>query len=263
MRVGFLRTIIPAILFCCCTNTELHAQDSLPSFELQERNGMVIIGWLNPYPELTQMVIQRSYDSSNGFKSIMSMPDPSSRSNGYVDKALNASKQYYRLFYVQPGGRYFFTASAKPKKEILQLPKEKPNSTNPAESGADGLEELLSDKQHNSINNIIIKRDKLTGAPSPNTLDGVLPENIFTPSALIFSNKEGNLVIALPNTQQKKYLLTVFKEDGSLVFSMKDIKHPQLLIDRSNFFHSGWFRYDLFEGDKLKEKNKFFIPPVN
>jgi hypothetical protein len=34
----------------CCTTAELNAQDSLPAFELQERNGMVIIGWVNPYP---------------------------------------------------------------------------------------------------------------------------------------------------------------------------------------------------------------------
>jgi hypothetical protein len=263
MRVRFLQTYILAMVLCCCTTAELNAQDSLPAFELQERNGMVIIGWVNPYPELTQMVIQRSYDSSNGFKSIMSMPDPSSRSNGYVDKALNASKQYYRLFYVQPGGRYFFTASAKPKKEILQLKKENINSTSSAESDANEAGEALANTQHNSIINILITRDKLTGAASVTTLDRVLPENIFTPSALIFSNKEGDLVIVLPNTPQKKYLLKVFKEDGSLVFSMKDIKDPQLLVDRSNFFHSGWFRYDLFEGDKLKEKNKFFIPPVN
>ncbi len=62
------------------------AQDSLPAFTVKERNGMVIIGWLNPHPELTQLIIQRSVDSLTGFRSIVSMPDPTSVSNGYLDK---------------------------------------------------------------------------------------------------------------------------------------------------------------------------------
>jgi len=41
---------------------------------------------------------------------------------------------------------------------------------------------------------------------------------------------------------------------------MKNIREPHLLIDKSNFYKSGWFRYDLFESGKLKSKNKFFIP---
>jgi hypothetical protein len=45
------------------------------------------------------------------------------------------------------------------------------------------------------------------------------------------------------------------------MFHMRNIKEPQLLIDRSNFLHSGWFKYDLYEDEKLKEQNRFFIPP--
>ncbi|MCF8213626.1 MAG: hypothetical protein K9I92_00635, partial [Chitinophagaceae bacterium] len=83
----------------------------------------------------------------------------------------------------------------------------------------------------------------------------------FTPSGLIFTNNEGNLIIALPNADKKKFTLRVFKEDGTPMFHMRNIKEPQLLIDRSNFLHSGWFKYDLYEDEKLREQNRFFIPP--
>lgn len=247
---------------CCISTKQMYAQDSLPSFNVQEINGMVIIGWKNPFPELNQMVIQRSYDSTKGFKSIMSMPDPSSVTNGYVDKAINAVNQYYRLFYVQPGGRYFFTASAKPKKSLPETPKEKPISENQLEKK---LEEAIDPPyvKRNKTISVDDHKNKLGKIPTPSTLESILPEYIFTPSTLIYSNKDGDLVIALPEAKQKNYVLKVFRENGVLVFTMKDIKEPQLLVDRSNFYHSGWFTYDLYEGDKLKEKNKFLIPPID
>ncbi len=255
-------TFILFVFFCCSKIDQLHAQDSLPVFDLQERNGIVIIGWKNPYPELVQLVIQRSYDSVKGFKSIMSMPDPTSVSNGYVDKAINASNQYYRLFYVQPGGRYFFTASAKPKKNTPQPIVEHMQKTNAFEKNKEEEQGMILSKR-DQTSSLDIKRDKLSKVTAPTTLESILPEDIFTPSALIYSNKEGDLIVALPETPLRKYVLKVYRENGLPVFTMKDIKEPQLLVDRSNFFHSGWFTYDLYEGTKLKEKNKFFIPPID
>jgi hypothetical protein len=40
---------------------------------------------------------------------------------------------------------------------------------------------------------------------------------------------------------------------------MKNIKESQLLIDKSNFIYSGWFKYEITEGERVKEKGKFFI----
>lgn len=240
----------------------MHAQDSLPAFSVQEINGMVIIGWNNPYQDLTQLVIQRSYDSAKGFKSIMSMPDPSSVSNGYVDKTVNATKQYYRLFYVHPGGRYFFTASFKPQPAVPQNTSNNKNLLEEFEKNNE-VQILPTLAKRELTINADKKKDKLSKPSSPTTLDNILPENMFTPSTLIFSNKDGDLVVALPEAGQKKYLLKVYRENGMPIFTMKDIKETQLLVDRSNFYHSGWFTYDLYEGDKVKEKNKFFIPPID
>lgn len=251
------------LFLCCCIGiNKIQAQDSLPAFRVQEINGMVIIGWNNPYDDLTQLVIQRSYDSAKGFKSIMSMPDPSSVTNGYVDKAINASKQYYRLFYVQPGGRYFFTSSFKPQPPAPQITSNNKKLLEAFEQNNE-VETLSTVTKRDQITSTGNKKEKLSKPSSPTTLDNILPENIFTPSTLIYSNKDGDLIIALPEAGQKKYLLKVYRENGMLIFTMKDIKETQLLVDRSNFYHSGWFTYDLHEGDKVKEKNKFFIPPID
>jgi len=236
------------------------AEDSLPHFTVKERNGMVIIGWLNPHPELTQLIIQRSVDSLTGFRSIVSMPDPTSVSNGYVDKKPGIANSYYRIYYVNPGGRYLFTAAQKAVKDTSFNSRSVSMTTSVnalivSTNDANGMRGLALDKA------LKIKRETGTGINLSGKIEDNINENVFTPSGLIFTNSEGNLIIALPDTYKKKFSLRVFKEDGTPMFHMRNIKEPQLLIDRSNFLHSGWFKYDLYEDEKLREQNKFFIPP--
>jgi len=33
-----------------------------------------------------------------------------------------------------------------------------------------------------------------------------------------------------------------------------------LTLDKSNFIHAGWFKFELYEDGQLKEKNKLLIP---
>ena len=255
-KQSFLICFIPILL----SLVTVSAQDSLPHFTVKERNGMVIIGWVNPHPELSQLIIQRSVDSLTGFRSIISMPDPTSVFNGYVDKKPGMTNSYYRIYYVNPGGRYFFTAAKKPVKDVAFNPLNLPATTSPIEMRADsinanGLRGFTPDKA------LKIKRETATGINLSGKIEDNINENIFTPSGLIFTNSEGNLIIALPDAYKRKFSLRVFKEDGTPLFYMRNIKEPQLLIDRSNFLHSGWFKYDLYEDERLREQNKFFIPP--
>lgn len=236
------------------------AEDSLPHFTVKERNGMVIIGWLNPHPELTQLIIQRSVDSLTGFRSIVSMPDPTSVSNGYVDKKPGVANSYYRIYYVNPGGRYLFTAAQKPVKESSL----KSSSAPIIAPTIKVLEDTINTSSPRSLTPdkaVKIKRETGNGIILSGKIEDNINENVFSPSVLIFTNIEGNLIIALPDANRKKFTLRVFKEDGTPIFHMRNIKEPQLLIDRSNFLHSGWFKYDLYEDEKLREQSKFFIPP--
>jgi len=194
-----------------------------------------------------------------GFRSIVSMPDPTSVSNGYVDKKPGVANSYYRIYYVNPGGRYIFTVAQKAFKDSLLNIRSVPTTSSANESdetnNVSGMRGLSPDKA------LKIKRETATVIQISGKIEDNINENVFSPSGLIFTNIEGNLIIALPDANKKKFTLRVFMEDGTPIFHMKNIKEPQLLIDRSNFLHSGWFKYDLYENEKLREQNKFFIPP--
>lgn len=239
-----------------------NGQDTLPSFSVLERSGKIIIGWTNPNPELKQIIIQRSTDSSKGFRSIMSMPDPTAYTNGYVDKPADASTYYYRLFCTKPGGRYFFTETKKATKEKTKtITASEINILNSI-----SVDEYVFDTKTGQKVYLTKPESKIVDPGKMDKTikkDSVVNENIFQPSGLIFTNNEGNLILVLPDPEKKNFSLFVYQEDGELVFKMKNIKESKLLIDKSNFINSGWFKYELFEGQKSKEKNKFFIPPQN
>jgi hypothetical protein len=98
--------LIRKALFLCWLSFGLHpahAQDTLPRFTVKNRFGKIIISWVNPYDSMIQLNIQRSSDSLRNFKTILSVPDPSAVTNGYLDTKAPDTKQFYRL-YVQRGG---------------------------------------------------------------------------------------------------------------------------------------------------------------
>jgi hypothetical protein len=66
--------------------------------------------------------------------------------------------------------------------------------------------------------------------------------------------------ISLADYNHKNYFVAFYETDNTLVLEVKDIKYPVLIIDKTNFGHSGWFRFELYEDGKLKEKNKLLIP---
>jgi hypothetical protein len=92
-------------------------------------------------------------------------------------------------------------------------------------------------------------------------MDNPQVEERLNPSILVFTNADGNLIVAQPLENKLKYTLRVFQDDNQLLFEMKNIKEKELLIDRSNFYRSGWFRYELVQAERIVEKNKFYIKP--
>jgi len=293
------------------------AQDTLPAFTAKEINGKTIIGWNNPDKELKQLIIQQSADSLKAFRSIMSMPDPTSFSNGYLVKSTDSIRYFYRIFYVKLNGQYFFTKAKKATKEIPPPPTPKPQPviqpiTQPVTQPTAKLtpqtaikaevkkqatkkntlppivekkslppitetekeviqevdvyfEEELNSKKYEKIQ-LTIPVSKIEDIGKMSKFikkDSVVTENMFQPSAFVYINPGGNLMLILPNPEKKHFSFLVYKEDGALLFNMKNIKESKLLIDRSNFMSSGWFSYELYDGQKPKEKSKFFIPPEN
>jgi hypothetical protein len=86
------------------------------------------------------------------------------------------------------------------------------------------------------------------------------PKEVYKISPFVFTSKDGNITISLADYNHKNYFVAFYETDNTLVMEVKDIKSPVLIIDKTNFGHAGWFRFELYEDGKLKEKNKLLIP---
>jgi hypothetical protein len=87
-----------------------------------------------------------------------------------------------------------------------------------------------------------------------------VPKEVYKVSTLVFTGKDGNVNIILPDPARKKWLVKFYEQDNSPLFDVKDIKDNSLVLDKVNFVHAGWFRFEIYEDGKLKEKNRLYIP---
>jgi hypothetical protein len=87
-----------------------------------------------------------------------------------------------------------------------------------------------------------------------------VPKEIFKPSKYVYTERDGNISINLPNAGQHHYSIKFFNEKSVFLFDITEVKETALLVDKVNFLHSGWYRFELYEDGKLKETHKFFIP---
>jgi hypothetical protein len=81
----------------------------------------------------------------------------------------------------------------------------------------------------------------------------------FIPSKFVFTNKDGYIRISLPEDEDKKYSIKFFTSEDAPLFELKEVKERNFRIDKSNFYHAGWFKFELYENGELKEKNKFYL----
>lgn len=82
----------------------------------------------------------------------------------------------------------------------------------------------------------------------------------FEPSKFVFTGKENNVIISLPQAGKKKYLVKFFEENGNPLFELSKIYETYLTVDKVNFIHAGLFNFELYEDGVLIEKHKFYIP---
>jgi hypothetical protein len=296
---------ILALLFLATLITAtVAAQDTLPKFSLSAKtNGKVVISWKNNFQSVTQISIQRSYDSTKNFTTLLTVPDPAIPENGFVDAKAPRQNMFYRLFIVMDNGNYIFSKSkrAMPDSGIAKdiaaevhddnLPSrinsqrvtymhgnQQPNISSQSkiqETPKVEMDKIYVLKEQDSIigrlQSSLIKRfkdsiltktkDTLVFAEADTILIKVfVPKEVYKISSYVYTNKDGNVTVSLPAAGTKKYSVKFFEPDLSPVLEVKDIKNILLTVDKSNFVHAGWFRFELYEDGKLKEKNKLFIP---
>lgn len=86
-----------------------------------------------------------------------------------------------------------------------------------------------------------------------------VPKPVWKPSVYIFSDQTTYIIVQLPQYKQHKYRIKFFEEDWKELFEIKHVNEEKLILDKTNFIHSGWFNFELYEDDKLKEKNKVYL----
>ena len=121
----------------------------------------------------------------------------------------------------------------------------------------------LSEKKFKAFRDSLVSKTKDTMVFK--SMDTILikpfvPKEVFKPSLYIFTEKDGNVTLSLPDAANKHYSVKFFDDKMNPVFDISRVKESPLTLDKVNFLKSGWYRFELYEDGKLKEKNKFFIP---
>jgi hypothetical protein len=223
------------VLILLVATLNVSAQDTLPNFSvINAGNNKYIIGWTNSFENVKQISIQRSFDSLKNYTTIMTVPDPMNPQNGYVDGKAANDHMFYRIYILLDKGVYLFS---KPRKPVIDT--------------------VRSRMKEGRLNPLGITADS-TNNGSMTIKNGNKPE-VFAASKHVFTQKDGYVRIVLPENADKKYSIRFFEEDDSFLFEIKELKETPLLIDKSNFIHAGWFKFELYEEGKLKEKHKFQI----
>lgn len=229
-----MKKLILLISILFQVTSSLDAQDSLPNFSVRNvGKNRIIVGWKNTFETIKQISIQRSFDSLSGYKTILTVADPTAPINGYADtKAVN-DHMFYRLYILLDKGVYLFSPAKKPVLDTMRkaVDIEKVNAVPPADS-------VL--------------------APNFGLNNKARPE-VFVPSLHVFTFRDGYVQVNLPDEEDKKYNIKFFDEDNVFLFELKNIKERTFKIDKSNFYHSGWFKFELYEDVKLIEKHKFYL----
>lgn len=218
----------------------LQAQDTLPRFAVKNvGNNRIVIDWYNAFPDVKQISIQRSTDSLKNFKTLLTVPDPTVPQNGYADTKAPDNNMFYRLYIQRDKGVFLFSASMRPVWDTVVK------------------REMLSTEKLN-LNLPVIPNGNGGSTPAISNTVAVKPD-LWTASKFVYTFKDGYIRISLPE-DEKKYSIKFFTEEGKPLFELKDIKDRTFKIDKANFYHSGWFKFELYEDGELKEKNKFFLP---
>jgi hypothetical protein len=264
------------------------SQDTLPKFTVENKGGgRVVVSWSNPYPNLIQLAVQRSYDSIKRFGSVYSTTSPQLPVNGFSDKIPEGVRVYYRIFYVMDGGAYYFTQSKQPLK-VDDKPEVKVD--NRREILDEKLQDLLDAKNAGNIDpnkpiylkvadtsafTVLLYKDfrNFRDSIMMNTKDTLVQMGIDTlyvrvydppfvekTSEFVFTNKDGYIVIKLDDANKKKYQVIFMEENETPVIDIKQVKEPFLILDKTNFYRAGWYKFTLKENGRIKEKGKLFLP---
>lgn len=250
-------------------NSIIIAQQNFNTAVSKAGAGKIKIEWINPYGDsVVQLNVQRSWDSVKNFRTIFVPLSPGLPQNGYIDETNGYDMQYYRVFYVLSNGKFFFT---KPKKitsgsdftDAFTAEQTKDTNFNITVHDDDTVIATLNYHAYQHFRDSIINytRDTLYSLSDADILLRYYSNNItWAPSTKVYTNADGYVQVNLPDAAQKNYSIRFLDELRKPLFTIKHVDQPQLILDKTDFLHSGWFYFELYESNHIKERNKFYIP---
>lgn len=202
------------------------AQDTLPNFSaIKKKDGTAFLTWVNDYGIVKQITIQRSTDSLRRFASIGTFPNAMAKKGMFIDAKTKLVDHYYRIFIQLPEGNYFYTPAQKVKR-------------------FDDISNTII------IDSSIINQDtSLKNKPI-----------VFVPSDYIFTDKKGNVIITLPNAETRFYKVVFLDANNKPFLTIPRVKESNLIMEKYNFYKSGWYYFEIYLEGKLMEKHQFQIP---
>lgn len=233
------------ILILALVHFSVSAQDTLPKFSVKNvGNNRIIVDWVNKYQMVKQISIQRSFDSLGIYKTILSVADPNAVQNGYADTKAPNDHMFYRLFIMLDKGMFLFSQAKKPVFDTAR---------------AHVVTQVTVDPKTGEKKIIAVKDSVKADTTATITQPPVIKKPEYVPSVYVYTNGDGYLFVNLPDAEQKKYRIKFFDADNTLLFELKNIKEPALTLDKANFIHAGWFNFELYNDEKLIERNKFYL----
>lgn len=273
------------IVFIIATN-KIFAQNALPDFSVNNTGkNKIIISWVNSYNNLAQISVQRSLDSVRNFQTIFSSQSPQLPINGFADVTVNTSvKYYYRIFFALDDGRYFFSkVKTSTGETVVSNFTDNNNSSTDTRIIIRKTNKIAGNREGNFFyiynqtqDSLLLMLDSATFVKfkdsilfnTKDTLEFVSDIDVLLhpyitpfgkPSMYLVINRAGNLKISLPDAKTHHYKIKIFDMQGNELFEMNDITDNELYLEKGNFFRSGWFGFELYEDNKLKERNKFYL----
>ena len=249
----------------------MFAQDTLPRITVKNISNQIIISWKNNYgAKISNINIQRSHDSLKNFITIGTVLNPLNKENGYVDSRATNPNMFYRVFAAFEGGTYFFSLSHKPAVDIAE--KNLTDNTGKQEAASDITQGIDTAGKKVTDNFTKLPIEIPIAEPEKAVVPAKEQELIparkfpklvkpvgFVPGKFIYTNKDNNLIISLPDYDKVKFSLRFFDDKDKPVFEIKKITESYLIVEKVNFLHTGWFYYHLYDDSILLEKYKFYI----
>ncbi|MBS1601275.1 MAG: hypothetical protein JST42_01315 [Bacteroidetes bacterium] len=166
-----------------------------------------------------------------------------------------------RILYIDPADKE--KARVKGPTAIHTLPSVELSNTVYIRKGDNLIGQLTGSSRIQAFRDSLLKKTKDTLV----FVDGdtlrikpFIPKEEYRVSPYVYTGRLGNVHVSLPGAAQRHYAVRFYDDANKLLFELTDIRDASLILDKTNFHHAGWFRFELYDGDQLKEKNKLFIP---